>query len=131
MGDPEPENARRRRLVDDVSQALEGDAANQSMADAIPVNGEGSATETELDLTDWGFTYGVAWARARELWPDATEQVVAHEALRAAATVFLAYTGGTAWRPGAIDGRAHRRPAPPPWGTASPIDPGGGFSAQS
>jgi hypothetical protein len=120
LHDEVPEDARRRRLVDDVSDALEGDAANDSMANAIPVNGEISASEMELDLADWGFTYGVAWARARELWPNAADQAVAHEALRAAATVFLAYTGGTAWQPGADGGgRGYRRPAPPPWAPTS------------
>jgi hypothetical protein len=84
-------------LAQEVGDALRRDAANDSMLSVVPADGEAVLTEVELDLTDWGFTYGVAWARARERSPEAPDEAVADEALRAAESVFRAYTGDGNW----------------------------------
>jgi hypothetical protein len=84
-------------LTQEVGDALRRDAANDSMLSVVPSDGEPPLTEVELDLTDWGFTYGVAWARARERRPEAPDETVADEALRAAESVFRAYTGDGDW----------------------------------
>jgi hypothetical protein len=107
-------------LTDEVGDALGRDAANDSMLSVVPTNGEPPLTEVELDLTDWGFTYGVAWARARERSPDADDDAIAAEALRAAEDVFRAYTGDGDWTrhidarrldQGEIEGVSSRDPA--------------------
>ncbi len=49
-------------------------------------------SDLEQDLTDWGFTYGVAWERARRQDPGDSPDAVAAEALRTADEVFRAYT---------------------------------------
>ena len=84
-------------LAQEVGDALRRDTANDTMLSVVPANGEPPLTEVELDLTDWGFTYGVAWARARERNPDADDDAIAAEALRAAEDVFRAYTGDGDW----------------------------------
>jgi hypothetical protein len=85
------------RLEDAVSAALRSDAANEAMLRAVVAGREAGLTELELDLADWGFAYGVAWARARERSPGTGETELAHEARAAADAVFGAYTGGTDW----------------------------------
>jgi hypothetical protein len=84
-------------LLEEVTDALRNDAANASMLEAVSADREG-LSEVELDLTDWGFTYGVAWARARERDPSGAESAIAHEALSAAGVVFRDYTRGSDWR---------------------------------
>jgi hypothetical protein len=84
-------------LTQEVGDALRRDAPNDSMLSVVPPGAEDALTEVELDLTDWGFTYGVAWARARERSPEAPDEAVADEALRAAESVFRAYTGDGDW----------------------------------
>jgi hypothetical protein len=104
-------------LVDEVSDALRSDAANDSML-SVQAGGAGLLTELELDLTDWGFTYGVAWARARERWPSAPDEMIAREALRAADAVFGAYAEGSSWKR-----RAAERPSPVADGLAEAMEP--------
>jgi hypothetical protein len=81
----------------EVSDALRSDAANRAMRAGISRDRGADLTDLELDLTDWGFTYGVAWAAAREREGSASDDVVAHEALGVAETVFRAYTDGADW----------------------------------
>jgi hypothetical protein len=89
--------ARTRSLSDEVSDALRSDAANDTMLGAVTGNREAALTALELDLADWGFTYGVAWARARERAPGDADEAIAREGLDAAETVFRAYTGEADW----------------------------------
>jgi hypothetical protein len=53
-------------LAEEVGQALRSDAANDGMLSVVRADQDAALSELELDLADWGFTYGVAWARARE-----------------------------------------------------------------
>ena len=84
-------------LAEEVGEALRSDAANDGMLSVVREAGEPSLSELELDLADWGFTYGVAWARARERAPGGPDEAVAREALDAAERVFRAYTAGDDW----------------------------------
>jgi hypothetical protein len=84
-------------LQDEVSAALQDDAANECMLSAMDGRHGAALSERELDLTDWGFAYGVAWARAREREPSETGDAVAREALRVARTVFSAYIAEAEW----------------------------------
>jgi hypothetical protein len=81
----------------EVSDALRSDTANRAMRAGISRDRGADLTDLELDLTDWGFTYGVAWAAAREREAGAPDDVVAREALGVAETVFHAYTDGADW----------------------------------
>ena len=90
-------------LAAEVGEALRSDAANEGMLSVVRADREG-LTEMELDLADWGFTYGVAWARARERTPAEPDDAVAAEALEAAQRVFRAYTDGDDWTQGAGEG---------------------------
>ncbi len=124
----EPITAARRDevapLADEVEQALRSDAANEGMLSVVRAEREASLSELELDLADWGFTYGVAWARARERAPDGPDDDVAQQALGAAEQVFRAYTDGDDWTQRAVENRSNgtstqpRRPADPRGETA-------------
>ena len=105
---------RRGALVDEVSAALADDTANESMV--AGVNGNG-LTERELDLADWGFAYGVAWARVRERRPTDPADAVARDARRAAESVFREYAAEAPWAPA---------PNPPAEGGEPAAPPGGG-----
>ena len=106
-------------LADEVGQALRSDAANEGMLSVVRAEREASLSELELDLADWGFTYGVAWARARERAPDGADDDVAQQALDAAEQVFRTYTDGDDWTRRAVENRSNgtstqpRRPADP------------------
>ena len=91
-----PARAQTSPLAEEVGDALRSDAANEGMLSVVRADREG-LTEMELDLADWGFTYGVAWARARERTPSEPDDAVAAEALQAAQRVFRAYTDGDDW----------------------------------
>jgi hypothetical protein len=84
-------------LADEVGQALRSDVANDGMLSVVRDEGEVSLSARELDLADWGFTYGVAWARARERASRGSDDDVAQQALDAAKQVFQAYTDGDDW----------------------------------
>jgi hypothetical protein len=92
-----PDPSAEAPLAKEVGDALRRDAPNESMLSVVSSGDEAALTEVELDLTDWGFTYGVAWARARERSPEAPDEAIADEALRAAESVFRAYTGDGDW----------------------------------
>jgi hypothetical protein len=101
-------------LTAEVGEALRSDAANDGMLSVVRADPEAALSELELDLADWGFTYGVAWARARERAPGGGDDAVAAEALRAAEQVFRAYTGGDDWtRPADGDQANGRGPEAP------------------
>ena len=85
------------RLADEVSAALQDDVANESMLSVMDSGNGGALSERELDLTDWGFAYGVAWARARERDPGEAGDAVAREALQVAENVFRAYAAEAEW----------------------------------
>jgi hypothetical protein len=92
-----PARAANPPLAEEVGAALRSDAANDGMLSVVRADGDAALSELELDLADWGFTYGVAWARARERAPSGADEAVAQEALDAAERVFRAYTGGDDW----------------------------------
>ena len=99
-------------LAEEVGSALRDDAANDSMLSVVGTGAGKLLSERELDLTDWGFAYGVAWARAREENPSLSEEEIAREALRAAEAVFREYTADTSvWsgQAGAANGSGSRR----------------------
>jgi len=96
-------------LAQEVRNALESDAANTSMLDVVSPD-RGELTDLELDLTDWGFTYGVAWARARERRAGEIGDAGAQEALSAAEDVFRDYTRGAGWTQD-VEERLAQRPA--------------------
>jgi hypothetical protein len=83
----------RRPLVEEVADALEDDAANETMLSVFRAGPGAELSNVELDLADWGFTYGVAWERTRRRDHAETPDAVAAEALRTADEVFRAYTG--------------------------------------
>jgi hypothetical protein len=83
-------------LTVEVSAALQDDAANEYMLSVMDGR-RGALSERELDLTDWGFAYGVAWARTRERGASEPGDAVAREALRVAETVFGAYVAEAEW----------------------------------
>jgi hypothetical protein len=84
-------------LTEEVTEALQDDAANECMLSVMDADRDSALSERELDLTDWGFAYGVAWARARERGSGEAEDVVAREALRVAERVFRAYAAEAEW----------------------------------
>jgi hypothetical protein len=92
-------------LSEEVSAALQDDVANESMLSVLDGRRE-ALSERELDLTDWGFAYGVAWARARDRGLTEGRDEVAREALRVAETVFSAYAAEAEWsfEPGEAEG---------------------------
>jgi hypothetical protein len=106
-------------LADEVGQALRSDAANEGMLSVVRAERDASLSELELDLADWGFTYGVAWARARERASGRPDDDVAQQALDAAEQVFRAYTHGDDWTRRAVENRSNggstqpRRPSAP------------------
>jgi hypothetical protein len=93
-------------LADEVGQALRSDAANERMLSVVRAERQASLSELELDLADWGFTYGVAWTRARERAPGEPDDVAQH-ALDVAEQVFRAYTAGDDWTRRAVENRSN------------------------
>jgi hypothetical protein len=94
-------------LAEEVGQALRSDAANDGMLSVVRADQDAALSELELDLADWGFTYGVAWARAREREPAGPDDAVAADALEAAERVFRAYTAGDDWTQRAVQDRSN------------------------
>jgi uncharacterized BrkB/YihY/UPF0761 family membrane protein len=119
-------------LVHVVTTALQDDAAHTSLLSPVSDNeqGEPRLSSLELDLSDWGFTFGVAWAVARAQDPHEPDASVAQRALAAAEDVFHVYCGTDDWaeRIGLASPSAEReragspngqRPARAPAGEAS------------
>ncbi len=84
-----------------VATALEDDAAQEGVLKVMPPApgspAGGLLTELERDIADWGYTYGVAWANARERFPDEPGEVIAERALAVAREVFAQYMGDAQW----------------------------------
>jgi|SRR5215212_6765244 len=89
---PPPAPALGRTLVEEVGDALEDDAANERMLSVFRADAAAELTGLEMDLADWGFTYGVAWERSRRQDPSESPDEVAARALETADEVFRAYT---------------------------------------
>jgi hypothetical protein len=89
----------RAKLFRAVSAALQNDEAHAGKLAPIAADEEQAARlgDLELDLLDWGFTYGAAWALARAQDPDEPDRSVADRALRAAREVFRLYCGEDDW----------------------------------
>jgi hypothetical protein len=93
-----PAPAPRSRLADRVdlvvepSAALRNTSAQGGMMSALGTRAAG-LSDRELELMDWGFAFGVAWAVAREQDPGASEELVGMRALNVTQAVFEAYSG--------------------------------------
>ena len=83
-------------LAEDVGKALGSDIANDTMLGAL-ADDRAALSDFELDLADWGFTYGVAWALARGRDTREGEGAVAREAFSAAEPVFRDYVREADW----------------------------------
>jgi hypothetical protein len=108
---PEPTGVHPDALAAEVSAALRDDTANECMLSAVDPGRGAAMSERELDLTDWGFAYGVAWARAHEQSSNAADDAVARSALQAAELVFRAYAAEAEWA--ARKGNGRTGPPPP------------------
>jgi hypothetical protein len=97
-------------LAEEVSAALQDDAANETMLSVMDGGRGRTLSERELDLTDWGFAYGVAWARARARVPGEPRELVAREALRVADSVFRDYAAEAHWAEGRPEGNGRTGP---------------------
>jgi len=93
----EPEPGPPDPLTAEVSAALQDDAANDCMVSVLDGRRDEALSERELDVADWGFAYGVAWARARERGLAIGDDAVAREALRVAEAVFSSYAAESDW----------------------------------
>jgi hypothetical protein len=92
---PAPQRSAIGERVDLVvvpSAALRNSDAQGRMMSALGARAGGLA-EHEIDMMDWGFAYGVAWAVARSQDPGAHEEVVSERALQATQAVYEAYRG--------------------------------------
>ena len=96
---PTPVHIHDEALVQAVSRALRNDVAHGQMLTPLAADAEEAAhmSDLELDLGDWGFTYGVAWAEARAQDPLEPDESVAARALAAARQVFRLYCGEDGW----------------------------------
>jgi hypothetical protein len=81
-------------LVVVPSAALRNSNAQGRMLSALGARAGGLA-EHEVDMMDWGFAYGVAWAVARSQDPGAREEVLSERALHATQAVYQAYRGSS------------------------------------
>ncbi len=112
----------RAKLFRAVSAALQNDEAHAGKLTPVAADEEQASRlgDLELDLLDWGFTYGAAWALARAQDPDEPDRSVADRALRAAREVFRLYCGEDDWEArigGRLDERSeHPMVAPYPRG---------------
>ena len=106
---PSPDIGERVDLVVVPSAALRNSNAQGRMMSALGARA-GALAEHEIDMMDWGFAYGVAWAVARSQDPGAREEVVSERALQATQAVYEAYRGSptpAAQQPSAAQPDAH------------------------
>ena len=89
---PPSEIGERVDLVVVPSAALRNSNAQGRMLSALGAQARALA-EHEIDMMDWGFAYGVAWAVARSQDPVALDEVVSERALQATQAVYEAYRG--------------------------------------
>ncbi len=89
----------RAKVFRAVSTALRNDEAHAGKLAPVAADDEQATLlgDFELDLLDWGFTYGAAWAFARAQDPDEPDEAVADRALGAARQVFRLYCGEDDW----------------------------------
>jgi hypothetical protein len=93
--------ARRAPVADRVdlivapSAALRNATAQGRMLSILGARATG-LSDREVDLMDWGFAFGVAWAVARDQDPGAPDQLVSMRALSVTQAVFEAYRGRAA-----------------------------------
>ena len=91
---PRSDIGERVDLVVVPSAALRNSNAQGRMLSALGARAGGLA-EHEVDMMDWGFAYGVAWAVARSQDPGAREEVLSERALHATQAVYEAYRGSS------------------------------------
>jgi hypothetical protein len=92
---PSPVRPRSLSMVDRVvipSAALRNSTAQGRMMSVLGPRAVG-LSDHEVDLMDWGFAFGVAWAVARHQDPVAAEEIVSRRALHATQAVYEAYRG--------------------------------------
>ena len=77
------------------SAALRNATAQGRMMSALGARAA-KLSDREIEMMDWGFAFGVAWAVARGQDPAAPEEVVSLRALDVTETVYNAYRGSTA-----------------------------------
>lgn len=77
------------------SAALRNPTAQGHMMSVLGPSAVG-LSDREIDMMDWGFAYGVAWAVARRQDPAAPEDLVSARALHATQAVYEAYRGSRA-----------------------------------
>jgi hypothetical protein len=97
-GRPQPTATPLGPRVDRViapSAALRNTAAQGRMMSVMGPHAIGMS-DREVDLMDWGFAFGVAWAVARRQDPEAVEETVSERALHATQAVYQAYRGSPA-----------------------------------
>jgi membrane protein len=104
--------SREEDLVRAVGRALQNDVAHDGMLSPIVHTEEETErmSDLELDLADWAFTYGVAWAAAKAQGPREGDDYVAERALAAAREVFRLYCGREDWEDHIRRQIRHRRP---------------------
>jgi hypothetical protein len=109
-----PPLTREQDLVRVVGQALQNDIAHDGMLSPVAVAEEETVrlSDLELDLADWAFTYGVAWAAARAQDAKASDDAIAARALAAAREVFRLYCGHQGWEEEIRRQIRRRRPDP-------------------
>jgi hypothetical protein len=97
--EPVSGRAREQDLLRAVGLALQNDVAHDGMVSPFAHAEEETAgmSDLELDLADWSFTYGVAWAVVKAQEPHADDDQVAARALAAAHEVFRLYCGEEDW----------------------------------
>jgi membrane protein len=109
-----PPLTREQDLVRVVGRALQNDVAHDGMLSPVAVAEEETVrlSDLELDLADWAFTYGVAWAAARAQDAKASDDAIATRALAAAREVFRLYCGHEGWEEEIRRQIRRRRPDP-------------------
>jgi hypothetical protein len=96
---PASSTPREEDLARVVGRALENDVAHDGMLSPVAHAEQETArmSDLELDLADWAFTYGVAWAAARAQEPEESDDFIAERALTVAREVFRLYCGREDW----------------------------------
>ena len=92
---PQSPIADRVDLVVAPSAALRNSTAQGRMMSVLGARA-GRLSDREVEMMDWGFAFGVAWAVAREQDPAAPEELVSLRALDVTQAVYDAYRGSPA-----------------------------------
>ncbi len=112
-------------LVVTPSAALRNPAAQGRMMSVLGPRAS-DLSDREVDMMDWGFAFGVAWAVARRQDPAAPEELISLRALDATHAVYQAYRGDPAPAPATNGHRNGSAPDahPDAVGAAHARDPG-------